>query len=348
MSQMNSPSDLQPLRMAVLGMRFGKTIANDLTQAPASQFFQLAGVCDMVRPLADEPAAKHNVKAYYSLDELLEDKSIPVIGLFTGPAGRAKLLQKIIRAGKDVMTTKPFEIDTKEAEAVLREAQKLGRVIHLNSPSPEPAEDLRQIWAWEKEFDLGRRVGIRAEVWASYFMKPDGSWMDNHDLCPGGTMTRLGIYSINDIIRIAGPVEKVNLIASRIRSERPVPDNSLLTMTFPSGCLGAIYASDCIADGSAYSAGLSLGYERGTIYRNVGSARHSAGKSYMTLARQGEKPQERVLTEKTLDSHSGAYQWDIFARAIAKKQSINDDYIRDILGGVRVLEMMRQVIKAAS
>jgi hypothetical protein len=50
---------------------------------------------------------------------LIADPNIPVIGLYTGPVGRAALIHRIIEAGKDVMTTKPFELDSEAALAVM-------------------------------------------------------------------------------------------------------------------------------------------------------------------------------------------------------------------------------------
>jgi len=99
---------------------------------------------------------------------VLADDSIPWSGLYTQPRGQGGIVAEDYRAGKDVMTTKPFELDSREAESVLREAQKLGRVIHLNSPGPKLSLDLEQILTWVEEFDLGAGC-IRGDVWANYF-----------------------------------------------------------------------------------------------------------------------------------------------------------------------------------
>ena len=65
----------------------------------------------------------------------------------------------------------------------------------------------------------------------------------------GGAMMRLGIYLINDIIQLAGPLEQVSLIGSRVRTGRPTFDNAMLTMSCASGCLASVYASFCVDDG---------------------------------------------------------------------------------------------------
>jgi predicted dehydrogenase len=341
-TQMSASSSDRPLSLAVVGLSFGRHILDWMKTAPGADRFKLAAVSDLRPNVANEIAVQHGVKAYASLDEVLADKSIEVVGLYTPPSGRAKLLRQILRAGKDVMTTKPFELDAAEAEDVLHEAQRLGRVVHLNSPSPEPSHDLAQMEAWAKEFDLGRLVSARGEVWISYNEKADGSWLDDPQLCPGGAMMRLGIYLINDIVHLIGPVEQINLVSSRVRTGRPTPDNALLTMVGASGCVVSVYASFCIDDGERYANGLSLNYERGSIYRNIGATERGAKPDSAKLSlvmHEGES--RRVVAERTFDECSGIYQWENLYRAIVNEESISDNYIHKILEGVKVLEAMR-------
>jgi predicted dehydrogenase len=333
---------MDPLPLAVVGLSFGKYILGSHESPLISNLFKLVGVSDLREKVAEETATEYGVKAYTCIEQILQDDAIAVVGLYTQPNGRAKLIREIIRAGKDVMTTKPFELDAEEAEDVLREAQSLGRVVHLNSPGPEPTMDLFQIQAWVDDFGLGRLVSARGEVWAPYAEKADGSWMDDPILCPGGAMMRLGIYLINDIIHLAGPLEQMNLVGSRVRTGRPTFDNAMLTMSCASGCLASVYASFCVDDGDRYSNGLTLNYERGTIYRNVGPAyeRSKSDAAQLSLVmRAGES--RHVMAEKAFQEYSGVYQWVNFYRAIVKQESIGDGYIQKIVEGVRVLEAMR-------
>jgi predicted dehydrogenase len=347
-NQMNAAPANRPLSLAVVGLSFGRHILSSFQSSGASKMFKVVAVSDLREKLAEETAAEYRVKAYTSIEQVIQDDSIEVVGLYTQPNGRAKLLREILRSGKDVMTTKPFELDAEEAEDILHEAQSLGRVVHLNSPGPEPTLDLAQIQTWVDECDLGRLVSARGEVWAPYLEKADGSWMDDPTLCPGGAMMRLGIYLINDIIRLAGPIDQVNLIGSRVRTGRPTPDNALLTMSCASGCLASVYASFCVDDGDRYSNGLTLNYEQGTIYRNIGPAGSlpkSENANLSLIMRDGGS--RRIMAEKTFNEYSGIYQWEAFHRAIVKQESISDGYIQKIVEGVKVLEAMRGLAVSA-
>jgi predicted dehydrogenase len=128
---------MEKLRIGIVGLRFGKHIVeNQIAQGPGKPYFELGGICDLNVPLARAVAEPHGVATYASFDAMLADARLPVIGLFTPPHGRAELVRKAIRAGKDVMTTKPFELDPEAALSVLQEARRLGRTVHMNSPGP--------------------------------------------------------------------------------------------------------------------------------------------------------------------------------------------------------------------
>ncbi|MDR1190354.1 MAG: Gfo/Idh/MocA family oxidoreductase [Verrucomicrobiales bacterium] len=340
----------KPLPLVIVGLSFGRHILTTLNEPEVAKRFKLAGVCDLRKNVADEEAAKYNVRAYYSLDEVLRDDSVAVVGLYTQPVGRAGLVREIIRAGKDVMTTKPFELDYPATAEVLREAQRLNRVVHLNSPGPQPTPEIQQIQDWIKTHDLGRLVGIKAEVWSSYFDQADGSWMDDPRLCPGGVMMRLGIYLINDIIQLAGAVDQAQLVTSRVRTGRPTPDNAMLTLAFTSGTLASVYASFCIDDGDWYSNGLALHFERGSIYRNIGVADLSPkmGNSSIALVMADtSKPFDehisRVVERQVIrDEASGQYQWEEFYQAVVNRVTISDEYVWRIMEGVRILNCMQE------
>jgi len=125
---------MSKIKIGIVGLNFGKHIIKEIVEGPGREWLELAAVCDIEQAKAREHAQKHGVKAYFDLDALLADCGIPAIGLFTGPVGRADLIRRIVRAGKDVMTTKPFELDPAAGLAVLKEARGMGRVVHMNSP----------------------------------------------------------------------------------------------------------------------------------------------------------------------------------------------------------------------
>jgi predicted dehydrogenase len=333
------------IRIGIAGLNFGAQIVQQLRREPARRLFEIAAVADLDRERADRVAARHRLRVA-TWPELLADPSIEAIGLFCGPAGRADLIRAALRAGKHVLTTKPFELSVPAAAAVLAEAEMQGRVVHLNSPSPVLSPELAQIAQWRTQYDLGRLVGLRAEAWGSYQETADGSWYDDPRRCPVAPIFRLGIYLINDIIRLAGSPAAIQVAQSRVRTGRPTPDNALLTLTFPDGALASIYASFCVDDGQPYKNSLAATFERGAVYRNCGApdALGARLRSELALVRRGRVHAPRVQ-RRAFRALSGDYQWQEFARAVRAGATLPGDSRDALLAGLSVIAALPEAAR---
>lgn len=305
------------LSMVVVGLNFGRHIVEQLTVDGGNAHVRLAGLCDMDRVKAEALSKAHgDVPVYDSLDAILADSAIQSVGLFTGPNGRAALLSKIIRAGKDVMTTKPFETDPDAAAAVLEEARSLGRVIHLNSPTPGLSPDLAVIQGWRGELDLGMPVAARADVWTHYREQANDSWYDDPVKCPVAPLFRIGIYLINDLVRIFGRARRVSAMGTRLFTGRPTADNGQLAIEFESGALATVFASFCVRDGDHYRNSMTLNFERGTVYRNVGPERVGDGVELAAIVNDDVWQPRRVAAKLEITSNRhNDYDWAGFAAA---------------------------------
>jgi len=336
----HSVNSYAPLNFGMVGLNFGGYIADTLSHKPTGDLFKLTAVCDMDAAKAVDFGRRRGVKTYVDLDHMLADDDIQVVGLFTGPAGRAELLRRIIRKGKDVMTTKPFELDPVAARSVLEEAQSLGRVIHLNSPPPETPAYLQQIQQWQQEYNLGRPIYCRGEVLVSYREIPDGRWTDDPARCPAAPIFRLGIYVITDLIRLFGRVREVQVLSSQIFTQRPTADNAQLNLLFENKALGSVYATFCVDNGQHYGNSLVLHYERGTIYRNVFPVAYGRAEATSRLLLAATRDRcEVVIKELELPEISGSYQWEAFHSAITKRRSVPIP-TDDIVHGIDVIAAM--------
>lgn len=330
---------VKPLNIGFVGLNFGGYIADTLVTGPGGEFFNVAAVCDADASKVPEYASKYGVKGYTSLDQLLADDDLDAVALFTGPAGRAELLRKIIRAGKDVMTTKPFELDPLAARKVLEEAQSLGRVIHLNSPPPEIPAYLQQIQQWQEEFNLGHPIHCRGEVLISYREKAEGRWLDDPARCPTAPIFRLGIYVINDLVRLFGRVKEVQVMSSRVFTGRPTADNAQLGLFFDNKALGTIFATFCVENGQHHAHSLILHYERGTIYRNMLPVAYGKAEGTSRLLLTTTRNREVITRECEFPEMCGSYQWEAFHDAVAGLRSVPAP-IDDVVHAVEIIAAM--------
>ena len=244
------------------------------------------------------------------------------------------------------MTTKPVEVDPDAALEVLNLAKSLGCVVHLNSPTPLPSPDIAQIQRWHEEFSLGRPVAVRADIWANYRELADGSWYDDPEKCPVAPIFRLGIYLINDLVRLIGKPETVSVMSSRLFTGRPTPDNAQLSIGFENGTLANIYASFCINDAQWWLSSLTMNYENGTVYRNVGPAKNGSPREHPELSVVINQDGKPVTRSAIAGASTEDYQWDAFHRAIVGGCLVGEIAIEDIVAALRVIRAMARAEKS--
>lgn len=329
---------------AVVGVGpFGSMLLREqLLTGPGSPHLCVTSVCDVDVQRARELASTHGMRCAADLDAVLRDPAVEAVALFTGPDGRADLIRRAIRAGKHVITTKPFELDPVAAESVLLEARQRGLIVHLNSPGPLPTPDLRQILDWAQEFDLGRPVGARGEAWAHYRESADGKWYDDPDRCPLAPVFRIGIYLINDLVRLFGEPEAVQAFGSRLFTGRPTPDNGQVGLRFANGALANVFASFCVNDGHFWRNSLTLNYAGGTVYRNVGPSRGGDSRRQPELKLMVRRGDEIVVREATVQGSSEDYQWDAFHRAVRLGRPADEIEPGQVAAAIRVVAALRQ------
>jgi predicted dehydrogenase len=333
------------IKMAVIGLRFGEYVVDcQILGDPGMGAIELIGVYDLDESKSSRIAEKHAVRQYISLDEVLGDPEVEAVGLFTPPNGRAELIRKIIRAGKHVLTTKPFEQDAANALAVLEEARALNKIVHINSPEPLPDAETAQILNWQEAFQLGQLVSVRWETYTSSREQADGSWYDDPVKCPVAPVFRLGIYGINQLLRLCGKVDAVNVAHSRLFTGRPTPDNGELSLQFENGALGSVFASFCIDDGQRYANLLCIHFTRGTVRSEVTQTFDNHDVRAKKLSLQALDSEGRVVTrsvELETEQLSGKYQWENFRDAVRSGQPLAGEIEPKLIAhGVQVINAM--------
>jgi predicted dehydrogenase len=332
------------LPLCVVGLRFGRGLLKRyFSESQELHSIRLHSVCDLNADLTREVADEFNCRAYSSLEEVLADPEVRIVGLFTPPRKRAALISKILRAGKEVVTTKPFELDSRAAANVLREARQLGRHLFLNSPPPQPSPDIRLILDWTEKYQLGRLISAFGEVYSAKQEAADGSWYDDPQHCPLAPLFRLGIYIVNDLAQLVPHPVELQSQTSRIRTDRPTPDNAQMSIRYRDGALATIQASFCIDDGDTCRNSLILHFERGTIYRDVGPQREATPShdAELSLVRGTGQQRQPVIRETVAAGAHFYYRWDLLAEAIHAHSPPAFGNAQALLEGIQIVEAMR-------
>jgi len=331
---------VKKIKIVILGLNFGRTIAEELSDGD-NYGIELYGVCDLDKGKADELGAKYNVKSFYDLDEVLADPEVDAVGVYTGPNGRAKMISKIINADRHVMTTKPFEIDADAALEVLNEAEKLGKIIHMNSPNQRPFGEMVHISKWIKEGRIGMPTIAHSDVWVYYGKtKADpNSWYDDPLKCPVAPIFRLGIYPLNNILTIFNDPVEVQVATSRIETEKPTPDNASVTIKFADGAIVNLQGSFVVGGLDKYKNSLTIGGTEGVIYFETGPRnREEYNSAILTLSR------EDGIEEIKIDQKSGLYDWEYFAHRVNGGEKDENELTAEQI--VKSVKLMNAISKA--
>lgn len=327
---------MKPVRTILVGLNFGYYLYREQIAGKVEDYIDICGVYDLDQAKTAEIAASLGVRSFKSFQEVINDPDSEALLLMTGPQNRAALVEEAVLAGKHVMTTKPFSLSSVETLRVLELAQRHGIVVHMNSPLPLLPADLQQILAWRQEYCLGKLVAFRASTYCSYREQADGSWYDDPRLCPIAPVFRLGIYLLNDLVRLISPVQDVSVFQSRIFTGRPTPDNAQISLLCRDGEIGQIFASFCIKDYQHYRCTLELNYENGTIYRNQGPI---AKQEQMTILELAAAADEVQMIKKVKTEPAHAYPWQDFCRMIRNRQAKQDLTPAQVAAAIRILEM---------
>jgi predicted dehydrogenase len=133
-----------PLKVGVVGVNgIGKTHSECHAKDPLAE---LVAVCDVIKQRADETAAKHQVKAYYRLKDMLDaHPELDIVDVATGGSENGgwhfEPAMEAMAAGKHVLVEKPISNDINEARQMVAFAQAKDLYLgcNLNHYFTEPA-----------------------------------------------------------------------------------------------------------------------------------------------------------------------------------------------------------------
>lgn len=113
--------------VAVIGAGFwGKNHARVFSELEETE---LLAICDINAERAKSIAKQLDVEAYVEVGKMLKRKDIEAVSVCTWSTSLAKEAMKALKAGKHVLVEKPMAANSKQAEALIKTAEKEG--LHL-------------------------------------------------------------------------------------------------------------------------------------------------------------------------------------------------------------------------
>ena len=319
-------NNMNKINVAVVGLRFGRTWMNGFRRHPRCR---LVCLCDSDPAALEKGRAESGVATVAShLEEVLDDRHIDALALFTPAPLHAAQSTAALRAGKHVLAAVPAALTEAGCRDIVAAANESGRVYMMAENWPyEPS--VRKAQALFAGGQLGNLYYGEAEYLhhtEALWFAPDGSPTWRHTLAPLFYPT----HGLGPYLHMTGD-RFVEVTAHRVSGREPPgaePGRSWLELAVlrsAGGCLFKLMNSFC----NAHPGGHYLSF-----YGDKGSFETARGKQarfearYWSLGAAPRQMKEETCAYPPLPEYVG----DMGAHA-GPAVAIIDDFIRAISDG---------------
>jgi predicted dehydrogenase len=221
------------LKVAVIGLGgIGNTHARFYNENPEAE---LVAVCDINRERADKASQAHKVKAYYSVEELLQNAEFDAVSVCTAGVenGGDHYLptMQVLEAGKHTLTEKPISNDIEHAREMVKKAKEKGVKfgINLNHRFTPAAERLKK---FQTDGELGEVLFINMALWIN----------NPNESSPWFHIKALHAHSIDVMRYFGGDIARVQCFMHK-GPGRTIWSNLSMNVQFASGAVGHLTGS---------------------------------------------------------------------------------------------------------
>lgn len=256
---------MSALKSAIIGC--GLIHKSHVKGIEASEYATLSAVCDIDRAAADKAANENAVKAYYSIDELLNDGEFDVLHICTPHYLHAEMAIKAMQHKKHVICEKPMAIHSADARKMIEAAKENGVLLGVSFQNRYNSSSI-YIKELLKSGRMGKIIGARAFVtWdrsEKYYALAD--WRGKIATEGGGVLINQAIHTL-DLMQwfIDSPAKEIKSSISTKRLEGFVEteDTADALITFENGVRAVFFATVCYTNNAPIM--LELHCENGTI-----------------------------------------------------------------------------------
>ncbi len=242
-----------PIRTGLIGFgRNGSTMhAGPLAQLPD---FTLAAVADIQSSAREKAASHHQCPVYTDYRTMLAEESLDLAVIVTYNHQHAPMAVDCLRAGVDVLVTKPWSVNESEAQSMIRAAKETGRQLLPWLPARWGTQLVRL-----QELTAGREVGdvfqVRRSV-QTFGRRSDWQTRRDHG---GGYLLNWGPHIVDQPLQLVNePIASVYAQMRQILNPGDVEDVFYAALTTVTGKLivcehtvGAGPLPDWVVQGSA-------------------------------------------------------------------------------------------------
>jgi len=212
---------------------------------------KLVAVSDVVEATAKKLSDKYGADMYLDYRKMLERKDIQAVCLCVPSGMRMEIAVACAEAGKNVLSEKPLDVNTKRIDKIIAATDKAG--VRLGCIFQSRFAEGSQLI--KKALEQGRFGTLTlGNAYIKWYRSPEyyasGAWRGTIKLDGGGALMNQGIHQIDLLQWFMGPVKSVRAqTARRLHKGLEVEDTATAMLEFESGAFGTIEGSTAIWPG---------------------------------------------------------------------------------------------------
>lgn len=261
---------------------------------------EIAAVCDP-SAAAREKALAMGIPAYSSFDKMLDETDLDAVTIAAPPGDHADMSIAALHHGLHVLCEKPLALTTRDAVAMLRTANGLGRHLLLATKFRHVPEIARA-----REILASGEIGeaITFEIRFSSSVAMGDRWNSRRHLSGGGVLIDNGSHAFDLVSYLFGRIRRVQAMLLKPIQSLEVEDSATVMVQARDGIVGRIELSWSLQTGQ--DAYLTIHGSKGSIEIGWQNSRYRKG--------QGEWEPIGSRYDK-IDAHARMH--DAFAGSIA-------------------------------
>src|SRR5216684_3501747 len=189
-------------------------------------------------------ATEHQAKPYTDFTAFLAHKPVDLVILGTPSGLHAQQGIAAAQHGLHVLTEKPIDITTKDADALIAAADKSNvklAVIFQDRLKP----NIQRLKQWLDRSLLGKNLLVDARV--KWYRPPDyysnSNWRGTFALDGGGALINQAIHTVDLLLWLFGDVVRVQARTATVLHKIEAEDTAVPTLEFANGAVGTLLAT---------------------------------------------------------------------------------------------------------
>ena len=234
-----------PVTFVVVGLGMGKNRVRQLTETSGCKLY---GVCDINFAKAKEIGEQYGVKYSDDIQVFLQDPAVEVMYVVTPTGSHMAVAMECLRAGKNVLTTKPMDVSTAACDEAIRLAHEKGLLFGVDWDERHRMRQL-EIKAAVDSGWLGRIISYNVNLYIHRDQKyydENGGWRGTYAMDGGGALTNQGVHEVDRAMTYLGMPKRVRASARTLCHNIEAEDIGVTEWEYENGAV-VRYASttDC-------------------------------------------------------------------------------------------------------